>query len=442
MHRLLIVDDEPLVQIGLKSMLARDFPDVEVLGTASNGAEGLELIRKLQPEIVIADIKMPRMSGLELLKESRRIFGPVPVFIILTAYEEFELAREALSSQAVEYLVKIELNTENLGAALSKAARRVEEHATIREGGGKDALTLEEFRQKFMIRLFNRQIPDEETFRQQAEMLELSFDHDRYIVVYGEILGDMASGNADEEEGEASSVRSRDAGREKRSLILYTSCLNMTREIVERHLPCCTVSNDLRHFSLVFFFDRGQAVADTLAKVQDAIENARTMILKFFNVSLRFGIGTAVQSPMDIAASWEEAKTAQEQTDASSPVLMFSHIVGANRRSGKDRLIASIQDYINENLDGKLQLNEVAEVFGLSPAYLSVIFKKNTDVGFSEYIYTKKIEKAKQMLLSGDMKIYEVADALGFESAFYFSKVFKKVDGHSPREYIQSKEQT
>ena len=91
MHRLLIVDDEPLVQIGLKSMLARDFPDVEVLGTASNGAEGLELIRKLQPEIVIADIKMPRMSGLELLKESRRIFGPVPVFIILTAYEELNL---------------------------------------------------------------------------------------------------------------------------------------------------------------------------------------------------------------------------------------------------------------------------------------------------------------------------------------------------------------
>ena len=49
------------------------------------------------------------------------------------------------------------------------------------------------------------------------------------------------------------------------------------------------------------------------------------------------------------------------------------------------------------------------------------------------------IDKAKEMLLSGDMKIYEVADALGFESAYYFSKVFKKVDGHSPREYIQSK---
>jgi two-component system response regulator YesN len=118
---------------------------------------------------------------------------------------------------------------------------------------------------------------------------------------------------------------------------------------------------------------------------------------------------------------------------------MFSHIVGANRRSGKDKLIQTIQDYIDENLNGKLQLNEIAEAFGLSPAYLSVLFKKNTDIGFSEYVYTKKIEKAKELLLSDDMKIYEVADTLGFESAYYFSKVFKKVVGLSPREFIQSK---
>ncbi|WP_091207109.1 helix-turn-helix domain-containing protein [Oribacterium sp. WCC10] len=60
-------------------------------------------------------------------------------------------------------------------------------------------------------------------------------------------------------------------------------------------------------------------------------------------------------------------------------------------------------------------------------------------IGFSEYVYTRKIEHAKKMLLSDDMKVYEVADALGFESAYYFSKVFKKVTGVSPREFIQAK---
>ena len=58
-YKLLIVDDEPLVQIGLKAMLSRDFPEVDIVGTAANGMEGLELIGKLHPVIVIADIRMP-----------------------------------------------------------------------------------------------------------------------------------------------------------------------------------------------------------------------------------------------------------------------------------------------------------------------------------------------------------------------------------------------
>ena len=426
MYRLLIVDDEPLVQIGLKSMLTGNFENIETVGTAPNGAEALEMIGALRPDIVITDIKMPRMSGLELLKESQRLYGQIPVFIILTAYEEFDLARQALSGQAVDYLVKIELNKENLKEALKRAQARIDEHTRLLKENRPAPTSLDEFRQKFMLRLFNRQIPDLATLRKQASDLQLSFDYDRYIIVYGQIAG------------EASQEQKTQDGQ--KALILYSSCLNMTREIVERYIPCYAVSNDIRHFTLIFCFNSSQAVADIMGQIQEAIENARSMIMNYFNVSLRFGIGTAVNDPLDIATSWEEASTAAEQTDASAPVRLFSHIVGANRRSGKDKLIASIQDYINENLGGKLQLNEVAEVFGLSPAYLSVIFKKNTEIGFSEYVYTRKIEKAKQMLLSGDMKIYEVADALGFESAFYFSKVFKKVDGHSPREYIQSKQ--
>ena len=63
--------------------------------------------------------------------------------------------------------------------------------------------------------------------------------------------------------------------------------------------------------------------------------------------------------------SYDEAKTAAQQTDMTQPVRLFSHIVGSNRRSGKDKLINAIQEYIGLNLNGKLQLNEVAEVFGL-----------------------------------------------------------------------------
>ena len=427
MYKLLIVDDEPLVQIGLKTMLAKDHADsIEIVGTASNGQEAWDIITKDPPDIVIADIRMPMMTGLELLEKSHSKFGSVPAFIMLTAYEEFEMARQALVNDAVDYLVKIELNSETLSDALSKAKKRIDEEkpaASPRES--LQETSLEDLRQKFYLKLFNHFINSENELISEAKALDLSFDYNRYIVVYGEISHDGLS-----EPSNTSGAKALD---------IYNSSISMAKEIITRHAPCQIISLDLQHFAIIFSFTEEDAVAGTMDLITEALENARTMITSYFKTTLTFGIGSAVSAPMDIAVSFDEAKTAQLRADNANPIRLFSHIVGSNRRSGKDRLINTIQEYIDENLNGKLQLNEVAEVFGLSPAYLSVLFKKSTDTGFAEYVYTKKIDKAKEMLLSGDMKIYEVADSLGFESAYYFSKVFKKVDGHSPREYIQSK---
>lgn len=427
MYRLLIVDDEPLVQIGLKSMLAKELADkIEVVGTASNGQEAWDIISENPPDIVIADIRMPVMTGLELLAKSHNKYGSVPAFIMLTAYEEFEMARQAIVYDAVDYLVKIELNPKTLASAIDKAILRVDEARPL--GASKEAGStgsLEDLRQKFMMKLFSHLLGSKEALLSEARSLNLSFDYNRYIVVYGEISSDSALSSGD--------------GFTPEALDIYNSSISMAKEIISRHAPCQIVSIDLQHFAVVFSFSEDTPVAGTMDLITEALENARTMITNYFKASLTFGIGSAVSTPMDIAVSFDEAKTAQQQADSAQPIRLFSHIVGSNRRSGKDKLISAIQQYIDENLGGKLQLNEVAEVFGLSPAYLSVLFKKNTETGFSEYVYTKKIDRAKEMLLSGDMKIYEVADALGFESAYYFSKVFKKVDGHSPREYIQSK---
>ena len=73
---------------------------------------------------------------------------------------------------------------------------------------------------------------------------------------------------------------------------------------------------------------------------------------------------------------------------------------------------------------------------GISPNYLSQLFSKYNDQGFSEYINICKITEAKRLLSEQNLKVYEVADMLGFESAFYFSKVFKKVEGISPSEFV------
>lgn len=98
-----------------------------------------------------------------------------------------------------------------------------------------------------------------------------------------------------------------------------------------------------------------------------------------------------------------------------------------------------MKKYIKSHLSDKLSLNDVAALYGISPNYLSSLFKKYNNCGFSEYITECKIAQAKKMMNEENRKIYEIADMLGFESAFYFSKVFKKLEGISPSEYMNKK---
>ncbi len=127
MINLLIADDEPLIQAGIKSMINWEEYGIRIIGTAANGAAAYELIKEYSPEIVITDIKMPVMSGLELARKCHEEERLLPLFIILTSYEEFQFAKEALSYQVLEYLVKLELTPEVLDEALKRAIAKVSE---------------------------------------------------------------------------------------------------------------------------------------------------------------------------------------------------------------------------------------------------------------------------------------------------------------------------
>ena len=96
-----------------------------------------------------------------------------------------------------------------------------------------------------------------------------------------------------------------------------------------------------------------------------------------------------------------------------------------------------MQEYIRQNLGKRLNLNEVASVFNFSPNYLSQLFAQWGESGFVEFVTATRVNAAKDLMASTDLKIYEISERVGFESAFYFSKVFKKVEGISPREYMQ-----
>ena len=336
----------------------------------------------------------------------------------------------------------------------------------------------------------------------------------------------------------------REMPHEKR-MNLYSSTMQMVKDILKRYLPCQVVSLDLKHFSVIFHFPAVSRAE--YGKMTEALSNASAMVHNYFNVRLLAGIGSVADSPLKICDSYQDARVAFttasseqpfrdynqvkpedvknsfnitlfkndltkafEEFDSgilydtltqiielfrSNPLRYLQAIDGAcnilyltlsllpsgeeilteifsddgdnyrsiyrmgnveqvaewmtrlrdglcdifkNRRvTYKEHIISNVQKYILDHTDERMTLNEISALFGLSPNYLSAVFKKTCGVGFSEYISQVKVSRAKTMLLEQDMKVYEVADRLGFESAFYFSKVFKKITGVSPREFVQ-----
>lgn len=129
LFKVVFIDDETLVKVGLRSMLDWEKEEFEIEGEASNGCEGLELILNTQPDLVITDITMPEMDGIEMMqrvKESEQD----PIFIVLSSYDQFELVKRAMQLGARDYLLKLRLNREMLRDML----KTVREELEKREG--------------------------------------------------------------------------------------------------------------------------------------------------------------------------------------------------------------------------------------------------------------------------------------------------------------------
>ena len=105
MYRMIIVDDEKLIRTGLESYLDWNEMNIEIIGTYADGKEALDTIRLNSPDIVLADISMPVMNGIELLKQTR-LEGFQTEFIFISAYSEFRFAQDAVKYGAFDYLLK------------------------------------------------------------------------------------------------------------------------------------------------------------------------------------------------------------------------------------------------------------------------------------------------------------------------------------------------
>lgn len=105
------------------------------------------------------------------------------------------------------------------------------------------------------------------------------------------------------------------------------------------------------------------------------------------------------------------------------------------KESRKDKYIELVLEYIREHYKEKITLSRMSSLLNISQGHLSSIFKKQTGKNFSDYVTEVKIEKAKELIGTYQYMMYEVSDMLGFDTQYYFSAVFKKITGYTPKEY-------
>ena len=124
MIRTVIVDDEVLATVGLKAMIDWPSQGFEIVGEADNGESGWEVIRRLRPDLVITDIKMPRLDGLEMMQ---RVLAEQPAvrFVVLSGYNDFPLVKKALQQGARDYILKLTLQKETLMETLENLKREI-----------------------------------------------------------------------------------------------------------------------------------------------------------------------------------------------------------------------------------------------------------------------------------------------------------------------------
>jgi two-component system response regulator YesN len=411
---------------------------IEIVGTARNGQQAMDMIDALHPEIVITDIKMPRKSGLDVAEECSRKYGHIPLFIILTSYEEFDFVRRALMFQAVDYMVKLEVSPESLGAAVSKALSMLRELHRMEDTkhtaplpGTMGIEHTQRLQDAFFHDLYHQRIKSTEEFRQRRDQLGMRLNTPVMTVVAATI----AVPTQKDEVVDGTTGSDVAIG----SLSLYQSALWMLREMLESLYPCYVTAPSSEHGYCTILFCLENSDPSSFRKQYEAgLLKTIGILHDYFNVSIRMAAGKPVNDPLNLHESYVSACDALTETSCASarenPLRFFEKSL--QRQNYQSHLVSKVEKYIRENLDKRLSLSEVAAKFNVSPNYLSQLFTRYGGMNFLEYVTAAKISEAKTMLLKGEGVIYEIADKLGYEDAFYFSKVFKKVEGISPREFL------
>ncbi|MEG1426106.1 MAG: response regulator [Oscillospiraceae bacterium] len=474
----MIVDDEYIVREDLKSLIPWEESGFHIIGEANNGEQGLQLFKKYRPDLIIADIKMPIKDGLQMAQEIKSS-GAFSEWILLTAYDEFNFARKAMNMGISHYLLKDEMDTAVLLQLLNEIRPKIllhlqSEHNAlgneIREiligSRDQDNLSVSVTAKQYTFLLLNANMQTVmEVTAQKATALQVIpvMQSERFCVLlleysqFSELLYHSETAkfgkNLSAQLGTTVALSER-VGHGKEIREVYRRvCRSFENAVFLETVPGvlfpeAPVNSEIdRHdlSSLLFLLRetlRKKAYAEFLIQVKAYViaeclkkyRGAQFLYAKPFLIDIlenhNENYCLVDEKEFELLHHREDTVYIFLQkitTLIEKMQAMENHELSKNMR----KVIFFIQEHFSEDLT----LDAIAQVLSMNTMYAGQLFKKEVGISFKQYLCEVRISRAKDLLQTGEYKIHEVSNMVGYQTTQYFCNIFKKVTGISPSEY-------
>lgn len=512
MFRVLIVDDEPITRQGLVMLIPWGSYGFEVVGTAANGNEAIEKYSSLSPNLMIIDIRMPGMSGIELI-ERIRVSDSSVQFLILSGHAEFEYAKKAISNNVKGYLLKPvdedelirylqEINTK-LVEALEYNHIKVKKDEENKERIIHFALEgerIDEFEycsdhflewNKYRVLLISVDEQSNSDLMNLKNSLREFFEEGNTgtVFIYNSYIGILL--NSDHEfSGQFDHLYKNLQKVFHNNYTHFTAAIsNPFDKITDIFAYYESTSRLINH---QFFFDEGYLLNESSepaikVEIQDSqyeVEQFKmTSVVDKLLFAMEIGDLSAIERICNeiairmIDENYSENIIKKNFIQIISSLLnklmyeyqdiretlsnVFSRVFEIENQpkirallsfvnsllaeilekmdvKNTDVLVKKMINLIERNYDKNIKLETLSKVLNYNRAYLGKLFKDYTGEHFNTYLDKVRIDKAKNLLLQG-LKVYQVAERIGFSNVDYFHSKFRKYEGMSPSTYRKSK---
>ncbi len=406
MYTMILIDDEYLVREGIRQTIDWESHGIHIVAAARNGQEGIEMILQLKPDIIISDIRMPKMDGLQLVNRlhEENYDG---IIVMLSGYNDFEYVRSTLQKGAFQYLLK-PIDNEELIKTVLAAAEELRNRRRTQSMLADMKVGLPAIKTKLVDAVFHGDFDGNAA--EKFELYDLPLV-EKGVVIYCKV--DFSVGKVSDEEA-----------RYALSLVEKEIL-----EILEEHRVIWSKS------------DKRLAFATDFTDI-DILQHKLTRMFREYETKSKIIMSIGISKPFgavcEIPNAFDAAKFAayNKLFAALNSVVAFGQ--GQDGEDGYKKHIIDALQYVSEHYSqNDLSISAVSAYLGVSDSYLMHLFKRELGKTFNTCLTEYRIMMSKRLLMEEKYKIYEIAEMVGYVDMKYFSQVFKKVEQCTPSAYVK-----